>query len=448
MVADAISRLPTASRDQNETRNDTQGLFKEENLVLEDDDAFPLELSLVRKEQNKELKKRNSKLQLAIKNKNLNYNITTLDEVEIVTFEDKIYVPVSLRKRTMEWYHYFLNHPGGERLYKTLNRVCYWKGMGNHCMNFCKKCEVCQLHKPRKTKYGHLPPKRVGELVPWNTIHVDLIGPYSITAQQFQTNGTTTKQELQFTCMTMIDPVTGWFEIVEVPNYIVKDIINKKSFEAIDKSSARISRLFDQTWLARYPRPKKVIFDNGSEFKKDFVPLLKDWSIKPICTTIKNPQSNSPVERVHQVLRHMFLTKNLKEQIFDNIDPFGSILASVAWAVRASYNSATEATPAQLVFGRDMMFNIAALVNWKDLSIKKQTLVDKANLRENSKRVDHDYQVDDHVYIVNDGIHRKLDTPKLGPFPITDIYTNGTVRIQRGAVNERINIRRLEPHFE
>ena len=248
--------------------------------------------------------------------------------------------------------------------------------------------------------------------------------------------------------MTMLDPVTGWFEIAEVPDYIVDDINKKNITREIDKSSARISRLFDQYWLARYPRPKKVIFDNGSEFKKDFVPLLKDWSIKPQCTTIKNPQSNSPVERIHQVLRHMFLTKNLRAQTFDYIDPFGSILASIAWAVRASFNSATNATPAQLVFGRDMMFNLTSLVNWKDLSIKKQKLVDQATLRENVKRVDYDYQVGQLVYIVKDGIYRKLYSPKIGPYPISQVYTNGTVRIQRGIVNERINIRRLEPHFD
>ena len=47
--------------------------------------------------------------------------------------------------------------------------------------------------------------------------------------------------------------------------------------ESIDKSSARISQIFNIVWLSRYPRPSKVIFDNGSEFKKDFVPLLKEF---------------------------------------------------------------------------------------------------------------------------------------------------------------------------
>ena len=144
----------------------------------------------------------------------------------------------------------------------------------------------------------------------------------------------------------------------------------------------------------------------------------------------------------------MLLTKTMKEKVLDYIDPFGETLASVAWAIRASHNTATDATPAQLVFGRDMLFNISALANWKELSNKKQISVDKANLRENAKRVDYDYVVGQQVYVKNDGIQRKMDSPKSGPFVITQVFSNGTVRIQRNMVNERINIRRLEPHFD
>ena len=143
----------------------------------------------------------------------------------------------------------------------------------------------------------------------------------------------------------------------------------------------------------------------------------------------------------------MFNTKNLSQQIFDYIDPFGEVLASIAWAIRSSYNTTTNATPAQLVFGRDMIFNLKSLINWKALSLRRQKLIDKANIRENRQRIDYDYAVDQMVYVKNDGIQQKLSSPKNGPYRITDIYTNGTVRIQRGHVNERINIRRLEPHF-
>ena len=105
--------------------------------------------------------------------------------------------------------------------------------------------------------------------------------------------------------MTFVDPATGWFEITEIP----------------DKSSARISHIFNSTWLARYPRPRKVIFDNGNEFKKDFFPLLHDFAIKPTPTTIKNPQANAILERLHQVLGDMLRTKNLQEYSFDDVYP-------------------------------------------------------------------------------------------------------------------------------
>jgi transposase InsO family protein len=132
----------------------------------------------------------------------------------------------------------------------------------------------------------------------------------------------------------------------------------------LDKSSARISQLFNQVWSSHYPRPNKVVFDNGSEFKKNFVPLLKDFSIKPTATTIKNPQSNAVVERIHQVIESMIKTQQLEDQVLDYVDPFGEFLASIAWAIRSSYHRTLEATPAQLVFGRDMIFNIKTVVNW------------------------------------------------------------------------------------
>ena len=95
-------------------------------------------------------------------------------------------------------------------------------------------------------------------MIPWDTVCVDLVGLYTVT------DHTGTGRTLM--AMPFIDPATGWFEIAE--------LLNK------EKSSARISQLFNTTWLARYPRLRKVIFDNGSEFKKDLLPLLNDFAIK------------------------------------------------------------------------------------------------------------------------------------------------------------------------
>ena len=89
-----------------------------------------------------------------------------LDGRPLVGYEGQLYVPVALRQHTIEWYHHYLNYPGGERLYKSLNKVCYWRNMASQCITFYKRCPECQKYKPRRTKYGYVPPKNVRLLVP------------------------------------------------------------------------------------------------------------------------------------------------------------------------------------------------------------------------------------------------------------------------------------------
>ena len=200
--------------------------------------------------------------------------------------------------------------------------------------------------------------------------------------------------------------------------------------------------------MSRYPRPRKIIFDNGNEFKKDFLPLLRDFSIKPTPTTIKNPQANSILERIHQVLGNMLRTKDLQTHKFDDLDPWSELLASAAWAIRSTHHTTLQATPGQLVFGRDMLLNVKFIADWEAIKLRKQKDSDKNNARENGLRIPHDYQIGDKVLITNNDIARKLNCPTKGPFPIVQVYANGTVRVKNGAVTERVNIRRCTPYTD
>ena len=60
----------------------------------------------------------------------------------------------------------------------------------------------------------------------------------------------------------------------------------------------------------------------------------------------------------------------------------------------------------------------------------------------------HDYAIGDRAYVKMTGIHHKIYYKIQGPYRINEVFTNGTVRFQRGQVNERINIIRLKPHFD
>ena len=127
-------------------------------------------------------------------------------DVEIICYDSKLYVPQSLRRHMLDWYHFYLNHLGGSRLATTIRGVCYCKGLVTQAEMFAKTCKICQQFKKINTIYENLPPKNIAELKPWDTVHVYLIVPYSKSIRQHQPGGTVILNNSSLTCMTMIDP--------------------------------------------------------------------------------------------------------------------------------------------------------------------------------------------------------------------------------------------------
>ena len=101
------------------------------------------------------------------------------------------------------------------------------------------------------------------------------------------------------------------------------------------------------------------------------------------------------------------------------------------------------------MFGRDVILPISIQANWARIKERKQAEINRNNTRENRDRIDHTYSVGDKVYVRKEGIQRKLSSPREGPFEITAVYDNGTAQVQLSdAVSERLNFRRLVPHFK
>ena len=126
------------------------------------DDSFPLILSVVLREQNIDLNKHNSKLTKDLEDKDSGYNKQMLNDAELIFYKNKIYVPQCLRRCTLDWYHFYLNHLEGDQLAKTLTEVCYWKGLANKAKQHAKRCKICQTFKKLTKCYGKLPPEDVG----------------------------------------------------------------------------------------------------------------------------------------------------------------------------------------------------------------------------------------------------------------------------------------------
>jgi hypothetical protein len=464
-VADAISRLDYAPIEEhnhhwmmftqswNEYTNATPAdhpVYEDSmNFVFantqEEDSIYPLNVSDIAEAQNTDEN-------LTRLTKSDKYEVKLVDDTEVLCKNGKLVIPKSLQRRAVEWYHHYLQHPGATRLEETLRGSMYWKGMRCIVRAYVKNCKKCQVNKKRQRLYGKLPTKMV-ITKPWHTLCVDLIGPYTLKGK----NGTV----IDFMCLTMIDPATSWFEIVELPvvqcsvTSTAKDIKGQKGKKTpdkepyFDKSSAMISKLVNKTWFCRYPRCSAIIYDNGSEFKLHFQSLCDTYGLKRKPTTVKNPQANAILERLHQTLAAMMRTAEL--DMANSVEPsdIDDFLNNAAWAVRSTYHTVLKATPGAAIFGRDMLFDIPFIADWIKVGDYRQRQTDRNTARENTKRVDWDYTIGDKVLVRKDGILRKGESKYLkDPWTITQVHTNGTIRIQCGPNSERLNIRRVTPFFD
>ena len=99
----------------------------------------------------------------------------------------------------------------------------------------------------------------------------------------------------------------------------------------------------------------------------------------------------------------------------------------------------------QLVFGRYAILNIKHVADWENIRQRKQLRINHNNMRENMRRNNHQYKVGDKI-LVKRKKNSKHELEFMGPFPITQINDNGTVRFQTGIINDATNIRRIKPH--
>ena len=423
VVADALSRLPMADESPVKDLESFYTMF--DDLGFEKDKDYtqhPLNYAQMDKAQqaDKSLMKTLAKPDTKYELQEFHGGGKTRT---LVCYNGKIVVPSLLQHHVVTWYHTTLCHPGINRTEETIGQHLWWPKMREHITGYVHSCPTCQKNKRKHKKYGLLPPKEA-EAIPWDKMCIHLIGPYKIRRKG-------KKKDLVCRCVTMIDPATGWFEIHQYD----------------DKRSITVANIAEQEWFARYPWPTQVTFDRGSEFiGKDFQHMIKqDYGAKAKPITVRNPQANAIVKRIHQVIGNIIRTFELEDNYLDEEDPWKGILSATTFAVRSTYHTTLQKTPGQLVFHRDMIFNIQHKANWDIIKQRKQLLINKNNVQENKKRIPHTYEVGDQV-LLRKGTENTYKSPYSGPHTILQVNDNGTVHMKVKKVTDTYNIRRLTPY--
>ncbi|KAG7345551.1 reverse transcriptase RNA-dependent DNA polymerase [Nitzschia inconspicua] len=295
--------------------------------------------------------------------------------------DPRIVIPEALVNDAIKWYHYVGGHVGSTRLYQTLSTHFYFKGLEQQVEEYVSTCDSCQRNKNPGRGVGELPPRQATEL-PFEQVAVDSI-----------------------------------VEAGRVEN----------------SSSAQAALVFENQWLARYPRPIACIFDQGTEFEGAFLRCLHRNGIQAVPTTVKNPQANAICERMHSTLGDILRTLLREQPPATIIDAYGIIdnaLASVIFALRSSINRTFGVSPGALDFQRDMFHPIPLMIGYNQSRTERQRIIDDNNRRANLRRRYHDYQPNDQVLILKYN-PSKLEERAQGPFRFHSVHTNGTVTIER-----------------
>jgi len=84
-----------------------------------------------------------------------------------------------------------------------------------------------------------------------------------------------------------------------------------------------MANIAEQEWFSRYPWPTQVTYDRGSEFiGQEFQQMLtQDYGIKKKPITVRNPQANAIVERIHEVIANIIQTPELEKNNLDQNEP-------------------------------------------------------------------------------------------------------------------------------
>lgn len=421
VVADTLSRLPLSALPEEEKDAEALESFLHECLLFypDDIDTFPLNFEYIAQQQ------QNDPTLLPLADRD-DYAIQVFHGQELIcrriSNQWKIVLPDALIQPTLTWYHATLGHCGSSRLCSTIRTHFFVPKLNELVADFVSTCEDCQRNKFSGPGYGHLPPRNdVG--VPWEEIAVDLIGPWKIQLPLGQ---------LQVLALTIVDVTTTLSEVIRIDN----------------RTSAHVTMQFENTWLARYPRPLRCVHDQGPEFVgSPFQTMLTTNGIQAVPTSVKNPQANAVCERMHKTVQDMLNTtlRHEHQDVATVLELIDKCIASAIRALRAATHHTMQISPGAIVFHRDMMLPIPILADYNLLRQRRQAVIDENNRRANLRRRFRDYHIDDQVLLmVKDPA--TLGDKTTGPFRVHLVHVNGTLTIERDpGIYERVNIRRLKP---
>ena len=193
--------------------------------------------------------------------------------------------------------------------------------MRDEIRDYVRRCFLCACYKNSNTSTTttlrpHQPKK------PWDTISVDLMGPYPRSSKG-----------RRFILVTT-DMFSRWVE----------------AFPIGSSDTTRVIRILEEEVFSRWGYPRAILSDKGPQFiSKAWKDACNRWETQHWTTAIYHPRAN-PVERRNQEIKKG-LRLHLQDEEHRKWDLY---LPTILFQLRSRHNATTGYTPAQLLLGHDL----------------------------------------------------------------------------------------------
>ncbi len=162
-------------------------------------------------------------------------------------------------------------HMSRDRLYHTLKKQYYWKGMFQDISRWVAACPRCSTVKTNiPTQAGLLQPIITSQ--PFEIVAIDIMGPLQKSPDGFKY------------LLNIIDLYTSWPEAIPL-----------RTLTAIETTKAF------QEFITRHSCPQKVLSDRGTSFTSElFNSVCKRFGIGHLFSSAYHHQTIGKVERFHK----------------------------------------------------------------------------------------------------------------------------------------------------
>lgn len=237
----------------------------------------------------------------------------------------RIVLPKHERLAVLRQFHDAADSGGHLGVTKTVSRITkqyYWPKLRYDVQKYIRGCKICQQTKPEQRASPGIMRGNIGAKVPWEEISIDLMGPLPRSSRGF------------------------------AYIFVVYDLFSKfpVCFPLRQATAASVVRCLEEGIFLTYGVPRKIISDNGVQFRSNaYSKLLKTYKVMSKFTPFYHAQAN-PTERVNRTLKTMLIA-----YVNDNHRKWDLYLNKIVCALRTAKHEVTGYTPYFVNYGREMI---------------------------------------------------------------------------------------------